>query len=206
MIKCLWNLCKKADNMWVKWIHMYYLKGKEIMTMQVSTSWSWIFKRIMEMRGTVMQIPVEWNRLLASNRFQMTMLYNELNKRVEKVDWRYIFYKNKARPRAQFIAWLICHGKQASKDRLVRFNMLTDATCELCRNCEESRDHLFFECPSNYDIWKQILHWLSYDHSPQPWNEELRWIMHETSRKGSKAQILRIAFVETLYALRQKGL
>ncbi|XP_058758091.1 uncharacterized protein LOC131631313 [Vicia villosa] len=155
----------------------------------------------MEMRGIVLQMQVEWNRLLASNRFNMTMLYNVLNKRIDTVDWRYLFYKNKARPRAQFIAWLICHGKQATKDRLVRFNLLTDAKCDLCRNCEESRAHLFSECPSNYDIWKQVLQWLSYDHRPLPWHEELQWIMHETSRKGSKAQLLKMAFAETLYVL-----
>lgn len=28
MMKCLWNLCRKSDNLWVKWIHMYYLKKR----------------------------------------------------------------------------------------------------------------------------------------------------------------------------------
>lgn len=27
MMKCFWNLCRKLDNMWVKLVHMHYLKA-----------------------------------------------------------------------------------------------------------------------------------------------------------------------------------
>ncbi|XP_058784045.1 uncharacterized protein LOC131658808 [Vicia villosa] len=201
MVKCLWNLSKKTDNLWVKWVHVYYLKGNNVMTAPVSNSCSWIFKRIMDIRSIVLQVQVVWNRMLASNRFNMTVLYKELNGGIDKVDWRYLFYQNKARPRAQFIAWIICHGKQATKDRMVRFNLLTEANCDLCRNSEESRSHLYFECPSNSEIWKQVLQWLQYDHQPLPWQGELQWIMQEIARKGSKAKLLKMAFTETLYVL-----
>lgn len=25
ILKMLWNICRKADNLWVKWIHCYYI-------------------------------------------------------------------------------------------------------------------------------------------------------------------------------------
>ncbi|KAL5132045.1 putative ribonuclease H protein [Glycine soja] len=31
LLKCLWNICKKTDNLWVKWVHIHYMKGKELL-------------------------------------------------------------------------------------------------------------------------------------------------------------------------------
>lgn len=31
VMKCLWNICKKSGNMWVKWILTYYIKGDKVM-------------------------------------------------------------------------------------------------------------------------------------------------------------------------------
>lgn len=41
--------------------------------------------------------------------------------------------------------------------------------------------------------------WLKSDHHPLPWLEELKWILKTTSKKGCKANVMKIAFTETLY-------
>ncbi|CAL5195866.1 unnamed protein product [Lathyrus oleraceus] len=38
LLKCLWNLCRKVDSMWVMWIHVYYLKGKDVMNADISSN------------------------------------------------------------------------------------------------------------------------------------------------------------------------
>lgn len=85
---------------------------------------SWVINRILEMREDVQQHLGEWNNMLTLNKFRMNKMYRAISEDGDTVDWRSLFYHNAARPRAQFIAWLSCHGKLATKDRLLKFNMI----------------------------------------------------------------------------------
>lgn len=40
MLKLLWNLCRKFDNLWVKWVHSYHIKGDVLMDMEEKASYS----------------------------------------------------------------------------------------------------------------------------------------------------------------------
>ncbi|XP_014618090.1 uncharacterized protein [Glycine max] len=53
MLKCLWNICSKDDNLWVKWIHAYFLKGNNVMSATVKSNSTWILKSIMKQRPQV---------------------------------------------------------------------------------------------------------------------------------------------------------
>jgi hypothetical protein len=46
----------KADNLWIKWIHNYYVKQDRLMTMPVKRSSSWILKAILNQRDNLLQL------------------------------------------------------------------------------------------------------------------------------------------------------
>ncbi|KAI8559864.1 hypothetical protein RHMOL_Rhmol04G0208500 [Rhododendron molle] len=49
-------------------------------------------------------------------------------------------------------------GKLASKDRLLKWSVVDNATCVPCRNrALESHNHLFFYCTFSRAVWKKIL-------------------------------------------------
>lgn len=79
--------------------------------------------------------------------------------------------------------------------------MISDNNCSFCQTKEESIAHVFFACKYTYDIWKQILDRMNVQHMPKPWNEELKWIVEYTAKKGWKASLMKFAFTETLYAI-----
>ncbi|XP_058776986.1 uncharacterized protein LOC131651337 [Vicia villosa] len=106
-----------------------------------------------------------------------------------------------ARPRANFVTWMLCHKKLATKDRLRRFNFITDNNCSICKFADESIAHLFFECRENQEVWGQILKWIDNAHNPLPWTEELKWLTKEANKKGWRASHLKMAFSETLYGI-----
>ncbi|KAK2401903.1 hypothetical protein QL285_051464 [Trifolium repens] len=56
LAKLLWNIHSKADNLWIKWIHSYYVKQEQIMTMPVKQSCSWILKAILHQRNNLLQL------------------------------------------------------------------------------------------------------------------------------------------------------
>lgn len=101
MVKCLWNLCRKADNLWVKWIHMFYIKGRDILQLDSKTTWSWIFKNIMTQRELIELNHQDWAKLMQQDKFSMTTIYRLLLKEEIYVPWRFLMHNNHARPRAK---------------------------------------------------------------------------------------------------------
>lgn len=58
----------------------------------------------------------------------------------EKVTWWKLIWGSKVVPRHTFVAWL------AAKARLIKWMIVYDAVCELCKCQDESIKHLFFSC------------------------------------------------------------
>jgi hypothetical protein len=56
LAKLLWNINNKADSLWIRWIHSYYIKQDHLMTMSVNNSGSWIWKAILKQRVALLQI------------------------------------------------------------------------------------------------------------------------------------------------------
>ncbi|KAL5194445.1 putative ribonuclease H protein [Glycine soja] len=81
MLKCLWNICSKDDNLWVKWIHAYFLKGNNVMSTTVKSNSTWILKSIMKQR------PQIWIEMLRKRKFSMKQVYMELVEDHNRADW-----------------------------------------------------------------------------------------------------------------------
>ncbi|KAL5162615.1 Transposon TX1 uncharacterized protein [Glycine soja] len=117
-----------------------------------------------------------------------------------RVPWRELFFSNLARPRAKFVFWTACHGRLATKVRMMKFGLLSDSKCNFCDHLE-TIDHLLFECAEMKDVWIQILEWQKINHQPKKWIEELSWAMAQGKGKGHRATLLKTALTETVYEL-----
>ncbi|CAK8576189.1 unnamed protein product [Lathyrus sativus] len=201
LLKCLWNLCKKSNTLWVKWIHIHYFKDKQIMNYETKTQSSWIMCSILKQRDTMDLIRNEWDQLLISHKFKASVFYKVLIDDGTRVPWRNLIRSNKSRPRAVFCLWKACHGKLATKDRLKRFGMIQDSQCSLCHTEKETMNHLFFCCQGTRHIWKKVLHWFNIVHTPQPWDAELIWITNMTKGKGWKVDIFKMLVAETIHCI-----
>lgn len=114
------------------------------MAMAMRSNTSWILKTIWKMRPIVYFMPI-WNSLVHDNKFQTRKVYAGFNNTLHEVSWRKVFYNNSARHRALFILWMACHERLATKERLMRFEMVDDDNCCFCRD-RETLNHLFFQC------------------------------------------------------------
>jgi len=59
-------------------------------------------------------------------------------------------------PRVQFFVWLLVQRHVHSRSNLLKKSIVTDATCELCRNHPETVDHLAFACPVAASLWQHV--------------------------------------------------
>lgn len=199
MMKLLWNVCSKKDSLWIKWINCYYMKNGDVMSMGIKDSCSWILKGILKQRQKIQSL-TSWSTLLQKDRFVSKIMYNELQDVSSRVPWRKLFFSNLARPRAKFVFWTACHGRLATKVRMMKFGLLSDTKCNFCDHLE-TIDHLLFECAEMKDVWIQILEWQKINHQPKKWIEELSWAMAQGKGKGHRATLLKTALTETVYEL-----
>eukprot|EP00256_Glycine_max_P036920 XP_006584238.1 uncharacterized protein LOC102664824 [Glycine max] len=193
ILKLLWNVCNKSDNLWIKWLHTYYIRGQSIWSMVLKKSHSWIMSSMMKLRPLLLQYQSRMQDV-----FKMKKIYLALFEESEKMSWRTLMCNNLARPRALFCLWQACHFRLASKDRLIKFGLNVDANCAFCSSME-SHEHLFFGCIELKTIWTAVLNWLQIIHMPSTWSEELNWITRKCKGKGWRAMLLKCAFTETIY-------
>ncbi|KAI8525621.1 hypothetical protein RHMOL_Rhmol13G0244400 [Rhododendron molle] len=50
MCKHLWDLSKKTDSLWIKWVHTYIIKGQNMWHMVVPADCSWTIRKIFQLR------------------------------------------------------------------------------------------------------------------------------------------------------------
>ncbi|XP_058726343.1 uncharacterized protein LOC131597679 [Vicia villosa] len=124
------------------------------------------------------------NTMKSRGKFTMKLLYDQLSKDAETVDWSHIIQHNAARPRAVVCLWLVYHSRLATKSRLKRLGLLQEDSCSLCNEHVEDIDHLLINCSVTKHVWKEVLDWLEVKHKPGQWQEEKKWIVQNTKGKG----------------------
>lgn len=51
ILRHLWAICKKADSLWVKWVHTYIIKNQSLWHMSIPSDASWSIRKIFGMRN-----------------------------------------------------------------------------------------------------------------------------------------------------------
>lgn len=96
--------------------------------------------------------------------------------------------------------WMAWNGRLATKDRLLKVGIQTEAKCAFCREVE-TLQHLMFECVATKNIWREVMAWMQIQRVPEQWHRELEWIAVKTKGKGWRAKMFRIAIIESVYAI-----
>ncbi|XP_039010132.1 uncharacterized protein LOC120138791 [Hibiscus syriacus] len=94
----------------------------------------------------------------------------------------------------QFKAWMVILDRLPTRDRLVRFGVVTDDACGLCAAGQESRNHLFLDCSYAKEVWGTILL-----HVFRCWNDALRWLVSSLKGKSLLVRILKLAWTGFVY-------
>ncbi|KAA0026044.1 hypothetical protein E6C27_scaffold581G00300 [Cucumis melo var. makuwa] len=72
-------------------------------------------------------------------------------------------------------------------------------SCILCQEGVESRDHLFFSCPFEGDVWSRVLRVMASSHRIGHWGVELSWICHQGIGKGVRRKLWCVLWCATIY-------
>lgn len=94
MMKLLWNLSGKSDNLWVKLVYTYYFKNNSMMKVNIRPNNTWIMKVILQQRENITQVQNLWDQMLNKSKFHMKTMYANLRDDEQDVARRTLLYNN----------------------------------------------------------------------------------------------------------------
>ncbi|XP_021835349.2 uncharacterized protein [Spinacia oleracea] len=201
ILKLLWALAFKPDALWVKWVNAYYVKGKDMYTMPIPASASWMIKKIWSSRdlldthGDCKQV------FLAAGKFSIRKMYSALTGILPKVAWRRLICNNRASPKSLFILWLAVQSRLPTKDRLQNWGIPTDGLCPLCSTDLETVQHLFFQCSYSQQVWQQVLQVLKIQRPSFGFDQEIQIAVRMCKRSSGTSKLFIAVFAEVVYGL-----
>ena len=147
---------------------------------------------------------VDWNEGVASwnfprYKYKVTIVWRAIWPKMDKVFWYKLVWTTLVVPKHAFITWLAILNRLPTKDRLKSWGMDVNGTFVLCKNEEETRDHLFFGCNFSRQIWKKVLQICGYSRETSSWTGELQWAIQMLKGKSLNSTILRLAWNLVIY-------
>ena len=89
-------------------------------------------------------------------RYKCGEVYTYLKGPQPLVPWAKLVWFSYGIPRHRFLTWLVLLDRCPTRDRLIRWGLNVAPNCLLYNTGQESRNHLFFECPYSTTIWSWI--------------------------------------------------
>jgi len=113
------------------------------------------------------------------------------------VSWANVVWEPWCLPRHSFILWLALLGQLRTRDRLHFID--TDVGYVLCRDHDESHNHLFFACSWTSLLWMKIKSWLGVCRSMSTLNSVVKGL--NLKRKNVVARMRRVSISIVVYLI-----
>uniref|UniRef100_A0A803PJE4 Reverse transcriptase zinc-binding domain-containing protein n=1 Tax=Cannabis sativa TaxID=3483 RepID=A0A803PJE4_CANSA len=93
-----------------------------------------------------------------------------------KLHWSKEVWSRLNTPKHSLILWLVMLNKLKTKDRLLKMGIKLQETCNLCTECNETIQHLFFECRITNQCLIEIKSWLNWNAATFNIQHLVKWI------------------------------
>ncbi|KAK4422063.1 hypothetical protein Salat_2157200 [Sesamum alatum] len=175
LARVLWNVHRKADTLWVKWVNEVYLRGASV----------WDGNR----------------RRVTLHSFDGLLIFGTglPPHLLARQPWNAAIWKAIIPPKYSFILWLGLRGRLATRDRLTFLD--EEHSCSLCINTMESADHLYFACPFSDYVWSHIRQWLSITRRMSTLHSAVKWLNKEKTGSSVQNKERTLALACTVYSL-----
>lgn len=207
LLRILWDIHSHKNSLWIKWVHAFYLRGKDIWLWQNGKADHPLFKNILQLRnaliaagGSVHQAKQLLSSWFTRGRFCTAMAYDWLRVKNDKKPWMFVVWKRYIPPKLSFILWLALRGRLNTKDRWLLSNMDNNC-CVFCKRFPESVAHLFFKCSFVNSIWRKIRFWLNIQRPMSTLHNTVKWIKKDFGGALLRSKTMTLAFAATVYTI-----
>lgn len=138
--KLLWAVTQKKDSLWVKWIHCFYIKQRDLVQIPIPNQACWLVRKILEAKSWLVNHgdpEVLLKSFEIQGKFSIKKAYQFFTPQFQKVDWKKTVLVQSIIPRHQFILWLAIQHRLSTVDRLERWGIQVEKECVLCESDTE---------------------------------------------------------------------
>ena len=128
-------------------------------------------------------------------------MWRDIKPKMEKVGWHKLVWAAFIVPKHAIVAWMAILNRLPTKDRVKSWGLEVDGRCVLCREAEETRNHLFYGCEFSQGIWREVLKLCGKQREVTSWDEEFQWIVKKLKRKSLASVIMRVAWHTIIYII-----
>lgn len=172
---------QKKDKLWIKWIHSYYIKDQNREELRIPNQACWMVRKVL---GAKEHLHLLHNGA-TGKKSMIRQAYITMLGSLPKVEWGGIMCHNSARPKAIFTSWLHIQDILLTANRRLRWRIQVDPICAMCKQEDETRDHLFSECLFAKALWMRLMCWLNIQQPPHfTWLSMQQWILQDTKGKS----------------------
>nr|GEX45971.1 hypothetical protein [Tanacetum cinerariifolium] len=74
----------------------------------------------------------------------------------ESVTWSFMVWYTQCIPKHAFVLWMAVQEKLLTQDRILKWKPNEILECALCGKCNDSHEHLFFQCTYSAREWGKL--------------------------------------------------
>uniref|UniRef100_A0A803PIA7 Reverse transcriptase zinc-binding domain-containing protein n=1 Tax=Cannabis sativa TaxID=3483 RepID=A0A803PIA7_CANSA len=160
IVKHVWAIANKKDNLWVKWVHCVYIKQQECWEYTTPTTSSWYWRKMVEIKNKVKQVQ-QPGQFTAAN-YQISIGYSWFALDFGRVVWSNEVWNRLNSPKHSFLIWLAVQNRLKTRERLHKFSIIDSPDCLFCSRFPERVEHLCFKCEITLDCLNLLKNWLHW--------------------------------------------
>ncbi|XP_074305790.1 uncharacterized protein LOC141641011 [Silene latifolia] len=196
--KYVWWLALKADHLWIRYVNHMYIKDKNWLDYVPTSSSSWTWRKLCQVKEQFKPAYCNGQWRTNAGRYTISEGYSWLQGDQAKVSWHPVILNRFNVPKHSFIGCLAIQGRLMTKDRLVRFGVIQDSTCDMCLVQPEDQPHLLYHCRFSKQCWALLTDWLGID---MPGSGIIEWCTSRRCRSLMKKRIVNAAILALVYQL-----
>ena len=125
----------------------------------------------------------------SEGRFQIG-IQEKKKRNINNNKWNKIWCSN-GLPKVKAFFWILAHRKTLTYENLRKRGIVRPSHCILCKEAEESLEHLFTQCKFTQEVWSIVLRELKMNITmPTNWNDIFSAGMTTIKAHSNKNQIL----------------
>ncbi|CAA7026437.1 unnamed protein product [Microthlaspi erraticum] len=117
--------------------------------------------------------------------FSSSKMWNTLHPSPPPLGWTKTVWFKRRIPKHAFILWIALRNRLTTRDKLISWGMVVPSHCLLCGIGQETRDHIFFQCPYSSQVWNRFFQHRSLS-PPISFEDIALWIQSASPNKKVK--------------------
>ncbi|PWA64577.1 reverse transcriptase zinc-binding domain-containing protein [Artemisia annua] len=113
---------------------------------------------------------VQWKKSNGElTKFSVKTVWEDMRNQGQQVKWNKLVWYSQGVPRHSFLLWLAIKERLHTQDRLMLWNPNMNLMCQLCSKCNDSHNHLFFNCDYSKEVWRVLKRRIKANNGDNEW-------------------------------------